>query len=387
MQRKFDVLIVGASIAGISTGLFSSLEGVNVAMVEKRKVIGVPVKCGEFIPTLENMKKMLPSSKNIEKVYSLIPGKAVAKRTNLIRFYAPSNRCFEFKFEGLVLRRDLLEQLIAEKALNRGARLYPLSLVKSIANKNGSKRALVRGPEVDGTIEAKVVVGADGFPSNTAKWMSLETGYKLNDIAFAIQKTMVDVEVEEDVVEMFSGNTYACGGYAWIIPKGEKAANVGLGVRLSCFHSTTRRPIQDYFNYFVKKHPIASRKLSKAKPINFSAKLIPVGGIVKEVYRDNVLLVGDAAGLVLAVNGSGIPTAMLSGYIAGKLISNYLNGQQSLDAYEGWLRGELGEIIERSVKYRRTADVLMGFDRLFSLVLRIIGVKGVSKVLVCESLL
>ena len=387
LQEEFDVLIAGVSIAGASTGFFSSQNGVKVLMVEKKKIVGVPVKCGEFIPTLESIRKMLPNSNYIEEVYSLISEEVISNKTKKIRFYSPSNHCFEFDFDGIVLKRDLLEQLIVKKALNMGAKIYTSSLVKSVTNKNEFKSVLVKGPQVDGVLKARVVVGADGYPSNIAKWMGLKDGYGLNDIALAVQKTMANVDVEEDTVEMFSGNTCAPKGYAWIIPKGEKVANVGLGVRLSHFRSTHRRKILDYLDYFIRKHPVASKKLLKAKTLNFSAKLVPVGGIVKEVQKDNVLLVGDAAGLVLAVNGSGIPTAMLSGLIAGRLIAEYLNNQQTLDVYRGRLEKEIGKVIGRSVKYRSIADIFMGYDKLFSLLLRLVYVKGVSKVLKCESLL
>lgn len=388
MQREFDVLVVGASAAGSSTGFFCSQNGVKVLMVEKKKTVGFPVKCGEFIPTLESIKKMLPHSNYVEKVYSLIPEEAVSNKTKKIRFYSPSNHCFEFNFDGLVLKRDVLERLIVEKALNLGAKIYTSSLVRLVTNKNGEfKNILVKGPYVDGILKAKIIVGADGYPSNIAKWMGLKDGYKLNDIALAVQKTMVNVDVEEDTVEMFSGSLYAPKGYAWIIPKGGKIANVGLGIRLSHFRSAYRRKVLDYLNHFIRRHPIASKKLFKAKTLNFSAKLVPVGGIVKETQKDNVLLVGDAAGLVLAINGSGIPTAMLSGFIAGRLIAKYLNNKQSLNVYREHLEKELGKTISRSVKYRLVADIFMSNDKLFHFLLRLICVNGVSKVLKCESLL
>ncbi|RLG92499.1 MAG: hypothetical protein DRO36_01395 [Candidatus Hecatellales archaeon] len=388
MRKKFDVLVVGAGVAGVSAG-FSLIEknDVDVLMVEKKDVIGYPVKCGEFIPTFESIKKMIPHSKYIEKVYSLIPEKVISNRTKKIRFYSPSNHCFEFKFDGIVLKRDLLERLVAEKALKLGVKVYTSSVVRLIMGKDGFKEAIIKTSETEDRVEVRAVIGADGYPSNTAKWMGLESTYNsLNDVALAVQKTMDGVEVEEDTVEMFSGNLCAPKGYAWIIPKGDGVANVGLGVRLTHFRSKHRKRILEYLNNFIGRHPIASKRLLKAKTLNFSAKLVPVGGIVKEVQKNDVLLVGDAAGLVLAINGSGIPTAMLSGIVAGKLVAEHLNSKQTLNVYRKILEEELGKVIGRSVKYRRIADRFMEHDKLFTILLKLIGVRGVSKVLECESL-
>lgn len=386
MKSEFDVLVVGVGVGGATTGFFLSSQNIDVLMVEKKKIVGSPVRCGEFIPTQESLKKMLPNSKYIEKIYSLIPEKVVSNKTKWIRFYSPSNKCFEFKFDGLVLKRNLLEQWIVEETLKRNIYLYTSSLVKSIKDRGKFSLVLVEGSQFSGVVKTGIVVGADGFPSKIAEWYGLKTGYGLGDVAFAVQKVLTGVDVEKDVVEMFSGNNYAPKGYAWIIPKGDDTANVGLGIRLNHFKVAHKISVVEYLNHFIKKHPIASKRLSKAKTLNFTAKLVPVGGIIDETHKNNVVLVGDAAGLVLAVNGSGIPTAMISGCIAGELIAEHVKGNLDLNVYSNLLKQEIGKVLGRSVTFRKVADIFMGSDKLFDFILKIVGVKGVSKVLKCESL-
>jgi len=388
LSFEYEVAIVGGGPAGSSTSFFTSLNGVSTVLVEKKSIIGTPVKCGEFIPTLENMKKLIPKTEKVEKIYNFISKETISNKTKFIKFYSPNNRPFEFKFEGLVLKRDLLEQTIVKKAEEKGTYVYLSSLVKSVVNNKGFKQVYIKNTntKTEKMVCSRIIVGADGFPSNVAKWMDMKSGYSRKDLALAIHSKMVNVETEEDTVEMFTGNQYVPGGYAWIIPKGDRIANVGLGVRLSYFHSSKKKTILDFFNLFLKKHPIASKKLSKAHSISFSAKIVPVGGIVKETCKNGALLVGDAAGLVLAINGSGIPLAMLSGYIAGEVISNHIQKGDVLNVYEKYLKKEIGEIVGRSVLYRRIADKLMCSDLLFNGILRIIGVGNVSKVLKCEKL-
>ena len=384
MQEQCDVVVVGASLAGPCASLFSSFGGIDTILVEKKNIIGTPVKCGEFIPTLESMKKLLPKAMYVEKIYSLIPPETISNRTRSIQLYSPSNRCFEFKFDGLVLRRDLLEQHIVRKAEENGARLYISSVVKTLKVNEKFRKIVVKGPDGEKVVRAKIVVGADGFPSRIATWASMENSYRFSDISLTIQNTMANVDVEESSVEMYTGNKYAPGAYAWIIPKGEKIANVGLGVRLSCFRTSERMPIRSIFEKFLKEHPVASKKLSKAKPLSFSAKMVPAGGMVKELYKNNVILVGDAAGLVLPINGSGIPTAMISGCIAGEVASKCIHSNSELDLYEEKLKRELDPIINLSLAYRRIADRFMYSDRRYSAALRFIGALGLSRILKCE---
>ncbi|MBU6299615.1 MAG: NAD(P)/FAD-dependent oxidoreductase, partial [Alphaproteobacteria bacterium] len=53
--------------------------------------------------------------------------------------------------------------------------------------------------------------------------------------------------------------------------------------------------------------------------------LIPTGGVVGNLGRGRVMLIGDAAGLVSPVTGGGIHTALSFGRRAAQLVSDYLN--------------------------------------------------------------
>jgi geranylgeranyl reductase family protein len=385
VQENFDVAVIGAGPAGSCASLLSCLNGAETALIEEKSVIGVPVNCGEFIPSLKDVKNLLPHSRNVEKVYALIPQEAVSNRTKLIRFYSPDNKCFEFKFDGLVLKRNLLEQAITEEAEKNGVKVFASSAARGLRARDNVSEILVKGPREEIVLRARLIIGADGFPSNVAKWARMESGYGPDDVALTLQNKMSDVEAAEDYVEMYAGNRYAPGGFAWIIPKGENEANVGLGVRLSNLLRAGSLSLRSYFETFLKKHPIASRKFLKARRLSLSAKKVPVGGRAKNIFKNNILLAGDAAGLVIAINGSGIPTAMISGCIAGEIAAKHLRGVCELSLYEKRLEEEIGAILRVGVAYRRVADKLMRSDAVFSAVLRMIGNSGVARVLKCDT--
>ncbi len=384
MDTDFDVAIVGAGPAGICASLQSSKNGIHTVLVEKKRVIGVPVRCGEFIPSREFLREILPSANNLDDVYALIPVEAVTQRIKSIKVYSPGNKCFEFKFDGIVVNRDLMEQSIAEKAIGKGVSLYNSSVVRGFVNGEQKRKLLIRNETGDMILNAKVVIGADGFPSGVARWANMKLGYGYRDMALTVQNVAVNVEGDYDSVEMFTGNKYVPGGFGWIIPKGEKVANVGLGLRLSHLRSNRGFSIRQYFDAYINRHPLVSKKLSKAKLRSFSAKMVPVGGEPLDICKQGVILTGDAAGLVVATNGSGIPTAMLSGDIAGKIVSEYLKGNCELSCYSTRLKSEIIPVIARGVSYRHAADLLMKFDSIFDTALRLIGVGYMSQVLKCK---
>jgi digeranylgeranylglycerophospholipid reductase len=69
------------------------------------------------------------------------------------------------------------------------------------------------------------------------------------------------------------------------------------------------------------------------------------------------MLVGDAAGHVMASNGGGVPIAMAAGRIAGRVAARVVEGKGDLIAYEGGWRSQLGEVMATSVRFRRLAGM------------------------------
>ncbi len=383
-MAEYDVAIAGVGLAGSYASLYACRYGLNVLALDGKAAPGGRVRCGEFIPSLVEAKRFLPSVTSMDELYSLIPKEAIVNRTRTIRFLSPDNRRYEFAFDGLVLDRSLLERSIVEKALRNGLTFKASFSLSRVASKDDQLEleAVGRGEVLKA--RAKVLVGADGYPSRVATSMGMETGYGPSDLALAVQSLMVNVNAEEDVVQMYSGIGYAYGCYAWIIPKGGRLANVGLGVRLTLVKRVGRNIALDLLKLFITKHPVASKALASAKPLNLVAKLVPVGGMVKEIVKGRALLAGDAAGLVVAINGSGIPLAMVSGRHAGEVAALNVEEGLPLRSYEEALRKELGDVVNRSLKYRRASDFLMRSDRLFSLTLRVIGTSGISRILKCE---
>jgi digeranylgeranylglycerophospholipid reductase len=114
------------------------------------------------------------------------------------------------------------------------------------------------------------------------------------------------------------------------------------------------------------------------------ADVLPIDGAVSKTYSDGVLLVGDAAGMVMPTNGGGIPIAMVSGRIAGEVAALHVQKHEPLHSYEAAWKKTFGRELQASARMRRFADPLMAHDGLFDHALRILQTGGIKKVVTCK---
>lgn len=378
MNQTYDVVVVGGGVSGLSAGLSASANGAKTLVIDRKKQIGTPVRCGEFFPTPNEAKSLLPDSESFKRFYALISDDAISNRTKTIRVFSPHNRKYEFPFEGWVLRREIFEKTIAEHAANEGAHIQTSTSIDAVQNMENGVKIHVCGAKGEAFLNAKVVIGADGFPSRIMDRRETEPYISDENLALCAQVKASGARVDDEVVDMYMGLKYSPGGYAWVIPKGGGEVNVGVGMRLS--YLKRGRSVSNYLSDFTQRHPIVSRYMQGAVLAPLTAKLLPVGGMVPFLYGDGRLLVGDAAGLVIATNGSGIPTALASGHIAGEVAARHVSDGTDLSAYADALRREVGKPLRRTYLYRRIGDLFMRSDWAFERLLRVIGTGNLAKV-------
>jgi digeranylgeranylglycerophospholipid reductase len=357
---KVDVVVVGAGPAGSTAAEHAALNGASVLMLEKRSQVGVPVRCGEFMPSVEEMKGIFPKATDLDVLFD-IPGSLRSLPSEIIRIYSPKLRRWEVPFAGYTTDRDRFDQYLADRAVKAGAELRTGLACTKVAGNS------VSTAEMD--IEAKVVIGADGPLSLVGKCL----GYGRS--TYLCPGVSVQVKGEfEPVPEMYFG-TVAPGGYAWILPK-KGGANVGLGVA----PRFSRMPVGEYFDRFMK-----SKELKTEEKV--MGKLIPMSGPIKRTVIGNSLVVGDAAGQVMAVNGGGIPISMMCGRIAGQAAADTALKGYPLTAYEQRWRRELNKPLRTSVHTKWLADTCFGSQWRLDMAMRMLGQRRINKLIRCKSVL
>ena len=382
LDQPYDIVIVGAGVSGLSAGYSASLNGAKTLIVERKKEIGAIIRCGEFVYSQNEIKKLLPNASSLKKLYMMLSKESICNTTNKIRVFSPQNRKYEFTFDGLVLERSKLEKTIAKETERAGATIQTSTVVKGIEKKGNVTKVLIQNVKGKTFVKTRLLIGADAFPSKIAKWTNLKSTMNPSDISICAQRHVYDAKIDENAMELYFGKKYAPGGLAWVIPKGGGTANIGIGVRLPYMKRGLH--VVDYLNTLLTKHPIVSTYLSNARSKPMIAKTLPVCGLFQDIYRNKILLTGDAAGAVIATNGSGIPTAFVSGHIAGKMASKYIKGNNELLNYATVLKSEIGQVLQRGYLYRKFGDFFVHSDAVFEVLMRIIGTNNIAKVIKCS---
>ncbi len=356
-EEEHEVVVVGAGPAGSMTALSAADRGLDVLLIDRNPEIGVPVRCAEGV------------SQEIEK-YIKIDSRCICSRIKGFITNGPEGTRLVVSasddLAGYVLDRRVFDKALAHEAARAGAEVRVKSRACGILKSDGGGR--VRGVYVNAggeelRILADVVVAADGVESRVARWAGIDTRLRLEDIATCAQYLMCDIDVERDYCEQYFGWEIAPAGYAWVFPKGEHCANVGIGIGGNL--STDNHRAIDFLNAFVRD------KFPDGKIIAEMFGAVPLSGPVYRTVTSGLLLVGDAARHVNPFSGGGIQEAIQGGQIAGEVIARAVREKdctaRRLREYERRWWKEFGRTLYAGLKVK---NYMLGlpqpeFNRLF----------------------
>jgi digeranylgeranylglycerophospholipid reductase len=327
-----DVLVVGAGPAGSMTAKHAALNGARTLMIEKRQEIGSPVRCGEGIARawldelgIKPDKKWISHQVSGARIVS--PGGHVVTLTEKMA----GNEV------GYVIERDNFDRALAGDAASAGADIMVKTTAADVLRRDGQisgVKAKHMGESFD--INAKVVIGADGFESQLGRWAGIDTSLKPSDVNVCYEYTLRHIDIDPRFNDFYVGSC-APGGYIWVFIKGPDSANVGIGVQLSKIKATQRGAAKQYLDAFIAKHP----NLAKGTAIREVAGAVSCCQPLESVTADGIMLVGDAARQIDPLTGGGVANSCRAGKIAGEVAARAVkagdHSKKFFQAYEkGW---------------------------------------------------
>ena len=336
-METFDVVVIGACLAGLEITRALSKSGLSVLLADRKTSLEKPVHTtGIFVRrTLEDFDLPLDCLG------------AVVRHVNL---YAPSGRSLE------------LESPHAEYRVGNMAKLYgrmleevqQLGAVFSNATHfRGSSKA-IHGSVVhlerlgqDFTIKAELIVGADGAVSKVAMDLKLERNSKF---LVGVEDVFEGMPLEgKPCFHVFLDPKIAPGYIAWLVNDGEHV-HLGTGGDAGRFDAAQALEM-------FKKQLNSRFDFSRATLLERRGGRIPVGGMLKKIANTRGLLIGDAAGAVSPLTAGGLDPAIRISRYAAKVIHHALavNDLSLLEAYNNshwqksfqtrlWLRRLLSSI-------------------------------------------
>jgi digeranylgeranylglycerophospholipid reductase len=291
---QFDVLVVGASFAGLAAAKTAASRGLSVAVIESKRDAGARVHTSGIL-VREAMEEIdIP-----HRLTRRVPG---------VRLYSPNMRSIDLFSPGYAFfttDTPALLRWMAAEAREAGAQILFATPFEG-AVRDGD---YVRLSNLD--IAARYLIGADGARSRVARVFGLSTNTRF------LTGLEVELEPNEAVdprfLHCFADSALAPGYIAWAAP-GPDVIQLGLAVShgvkpdLAAFLTRT----ESTFGW------------SRMKVVGRRSGLIPCGGKLARTAAPGVLLVGDAAGWVSPLTGGGIRLAFKYGRRAASLIADHL---------------------------------------------------------------
>ncbi len=333
MTLTCDVLVIGAGPAGSSAASAAAEAGADVLVIEKKGEIGVPVQCGEGIGAY--LLPFLPFP---------VPPEQLIWRLHEISFWADgvtTARAGKLWTTHL-LNRAAFDAWLARRAEEKGAQILRKTELIDLTVTSGYTvaRATVTTPTGIREIVPRVVIAADGVDSTVLGLLGFKPE-KQTTCGKVLSYEMANLQVHNPhSFQVFLGD-FAPGVYAYILPKSNTAANVGVGTIVP------ERKVRECYDAFMALPPV-SAQVSGGRIVQDKSGWAPIRYFTEQWVYDNVLLVGDAANQNFKPFVEGIVPTIIGGDLAGKTAAEFVRGTCSLTAYPARVHAKLGPLFEES---------------------------------------
>ncbi len=305
----YDAIIIGSGPSGLMAGLAATRCGKDFLIIDKKKEIGKPVQCAEGIIDLVLKMFDLP----------ILPEYNV---TEFGEMYLPNGKKGSLNMvtiKTIVLDRTLFEKDLAKRVdceikLNERVLDYKDGIV--ITDK--------------GEYEGKWIIDASGYRSIIGCKVGLNYPLEKNDYFKCLQYTIRHPDIDDKTIKVHLnlGNL----GYTWEFPKGDHVSNIGLGA----VSGRIKNILLDHLDKYYPGYEIVRR----------SGGICPIPKPLDRVTNGNVMVVGDAARLVLAQSGAGLPNSLKSGYLGGLCdpgkYENFYRKYLYPELWKNWVNKEKG---------------------------------------------
>lgn len=314
-----DVVIIGGGPAGVSAGTVLQRKGYRTCIIDARifprEKLCAGVLTVKSIKLIHYIYKDMSfddmDMRDIHKIELLYNSKVIGKYT-VDDAFRVINRT---KFDNELLNYYKKVGGTVYDGQNNYRIVYDKSMV---VLSDGTK------------IPYRVLIGADGINSKVRSYV----GHSWKASVLCFEKFIPNLS-DEDIIKIdFAG---ILGGYSWRIP-GKDRIGVGLG---------------EFYIRGMRKKPARYKRYFECQGVkdisSIKGAFVSFGNFVRKPVKNNVLLVGDAAGLVDAMTGEGIYFAIESGWQASLAIIDYLKRNVPLITYISRIRKIHKKIREQSV--------------------------------------
>jgi geranylgeranyl reductase family protein len=363
---SFDAVVVGAGPAGSIAALVLARSGARVALADKA-AFPRDKACGDLVgprgvQVLTDLGLGVPDAGQGSDLLAVGPS---GRRSRLPAFTGRT-----YPGHGIVVPRLALDHALREAAVAAGAVPVRARITAVETGGDGRVGAVVSS---DGQhLAGEVIIAADGALSPVARLAGMLDAQAAL-WGFAI-RAYLPAEVPLPLLVLLDAAPWHIyPGYGWLFPGQDGQANVGIGVGLGS--SRRQAPLRGDLARLVTLLARHGDLSGDVQPGPVMGGWLRMGGTGTPPAAGNVLLAGDAAGLINPLQGEGIGPAMVSGRLAAEAV--IAGPARAGAAYAGALEAAFGRYMAGASALQA---VLLRRPRATSAITRLLTAPGVRRV-------
>jgi electron transfer flavoprotein-quinone oxidoreductase len=329
---KFDVIIVGAGLAGLGAAYTLAGSGLEALVLERGDYPGAKNMTGGrlYLNPVRDLFPGLFENAPLER-FIAHEGISIMAKDRSVTLNYTGNELRDEPHQSYSVLRSKFDRWLSEQAEEKGVSILSKIRVDDVIKDDGKIVGVLAGAD---ELRADVVLACDGALSITSEKAGLRLPVSPGDFALGIKEVIAldsgvinerfNLEGDEGAAHLFVGEVTQGKFGGGFLYTNRESVSLGIVVGISDAAAVTLPVEVPALMGAFKRRPEIAPLIKGGATVEYSAHVIPEGGFkaLGNLYGNGILVAGDAAGLALNIGFSvrGMEFALASGHFAAQTV-------------------------------------------------------------------